>query len=89
MGIELANGLAFLHGKGVVHRDVKSANFLVDANGSVKMIDFGVSRLQQQVNLCLFVSFYIDIETGTTIAYTRWHADLDGARGAVRRRLWQ
>ena len=54
LGIELANGLAFLHGKGVVHRDVKSANFLVDANGSVKMIDFGVSRLQQQVRfVCL------------------------------------
>lgn len=38
------SGLAYLHEKGVVHRDVSPANVLVARNGAVKITDFGISR---------------------------------------------
>ena len=39
----IGSGLAYLHEKGVVHRDVSPANVLVSRNGTVKITDFGVS----------------------------------------------
>ena len=41
----LWSGLAYLHEKGVVHRDVSPANVLVARNGAVKITDFGISRV--------------------------------------------
>jgi hypothetical protein len=38
------SGLAYLHEKGVVHRDVSPGNVLVARNGAVKITDFGISR---------------------------------------------
>jgi serine/threonine protein kinase len=38
---EMLNGLAFLHSKNKVHRDLKSDNILVDTAGVVKIADFG------------------------------------------------
>ena len=39
----IGSGLAYLHAKGVVHRDVSPGNILVARNGAVKNTDFGVS----------------------------------------------
>ena len=43
IGAEIASGLALLHARGIVHRDVKTSNFLVSERGEIKLIDFGVS----------------------------------------------
>jgi serine/threonine-protein kinase len=43
---ELLSALDYAHRQSIVHRDVKPANLLIEANGRVKLTDFGVARIQ-------------------------------------------
>src|SRR5437899_152209 len=44
--IEVLQGLSYAHERGVIHRDVKPSNVRIASDGSVKIMDFGIARLQ-------------------------------------------
>jgi eukaryotic-like serine/threonine-protein kinase len=51
IGASVADALAYVHGQGLVHRDVKPANVLISTGGRVYLADFGIARLVDSVHL--------------------------------------
>ncbi|KAL5703699.1 non-specific serine/threonine protein kinase [Ranunculus cassubicifolius] len=61
--IDVCNGMEYLHRNNIIHRDLKTANLLLDTENVVKVADFGVARFQIQGGV-------MTAETGTY----RWMA---------------
>ena len=49
--IQIAEALAEAHGKGIVHRDIKCENIMVNARNQVKVMDFGLAKLKGSLKL--------------------------------------
>jgi eukaryotic-like serine/threonine-protein kinase len=54
---QAAEGLAHAHKNGLIHRDVKPANLLVDRKGVVKVLDLGLARFAEEDKASLTVAF--------------------------------
>jgi serine/threonine protein kinase len=58
IAIQIAEGLSKAHQKGIIHRDIKSDNIMVNQEGQVKIMDFGLAKLKGVSKLT---------KTGTTL----------------------
>jgi len=45
-GIQMAETLGYAHQKGIIHRDVKPSNIILQSSGQIKMTDFGIARIE-------------------------------------------
>jgi dienelactone hydrolase len=79
--VQVVAGLEEAHRRGIVHRDIKSANIMVTEAGHVKIMDFGLAKLQGGPSLT---------KTGTTLGTVSYMSPEQAAGGEVDHRtdLW-
>jgi serine/threonine protein kinase/tetratricopeptide (TPR) repeat protein len=54
---DVAEGLQHAHSKGIIHRDIKPSNLILDGDGQLRILDFGLARLEGQKSLTLTGEF--------------------------------
>ncbi len=78
---QIARGLKIAHDSGVIHRDIKSRNIMIDQSGSARIMDFGLARVQGTEHIT---------KTGTTLGTTAYMApeQLAGQEVDIRSDIW-
>ena len=78
--LQIARALAAAHTAGIVHRDIKPDNVIVRADGTIKVLDFGVAKLAPEANAAEATTTFVDTQLGALIGTTRYMSP-EQARG--------
>ena len=53
IGLRLASALSYAHAEGILHRDLKPDNVMLRFDGTVKLMDFGIARFLDEVQVTM------------------------------------
>jgi eukaryotic-like serine/threonine-protein kinase len=87
LGIQLTDGLAAAHERGIVHRDVKPANLRLTSDGRLKILDFGLSQLMPHVSETLTAMETASNEISGTFPYMA-PEELQGKKSDASGDIW-
>jgi TolB-like protein/Tfp pilus assembly protein PilF len=80
IGLAVADGLASAHAHGIVHRDLKPENVFLTFDGRVKILDFGLARLEREKSTETSATLATPTKTGTVLG-TAGYMSPEQARG--------